>query len=150
MTHRETARWLAERRASHPLAWNVQAVVGSYERARRGRQVGEHEDGFTVTASKTVAVPVERLYDAFVDAVAARALAARRRAARAHRDRAAVGALRLGRRRDPRPRRASPPRARRRAPRRCRTSGSPTAREAERMKAFWRERVAGLKEVLEP
>ena len=46
----------------------MQAVVGSYERARRGRQVGEHEDGFTVTASKTVAVPVERLYAAFVDA----------------------------------------------------------------------------------
>ena len=43
-------------------------MVGSYERARKGRQVGEHEDGFTVTASKTVAVPIERLYAAFVDA----------------------------------------------------------------------------------
>ena len=62
------ARWLAEREGADPLAWNVQAVVGSYERARKGRQVGEHEDGFTVTASKTVAVPVERLYAAFVDA----------------------------------------------------------------------------------
>ena len=45
----------------------MQAIVGSYERARKGRQVGEHEDGFTVTASKTVAVPVERLYAAFVE-----------------------------------------------------------------------------------
>ena len=42
----------------------------SYERARGGRQVGQREDGFTVTASKTVAVPVERLYDAFVDPAA--------------------------------------------------------------------------------
>ena len=43
-------------------------MTGSYERARGGRAVGEHADGFTITASKTVAVPVERLYDAFVDA----------------------------------------------------------------------------------
>ena len=42
-------------------------MVGSYERRAAAAQVGEHEDGFTVTASKTVAVPVERLYEAFVD-----------------------------------------------------------------------------------
>ncbi len=42
----------------------------SYERARGGRLVGQREDGFTVTASKTVAVPVERLYDAFADPAA--------------------------------------------------------------------------------
>ena len=40
----------------------------SYERARGGRAVGERADGFAVTAAKTVAVPVERLYEAFVDA----------------------------------------------------------------------------------
>ena len=39
----------------------------SYERARGRRAVGEHADGFAITASKTVAVSVERLYDAFVD-----------------------------------------------------------------------------------
>jgi hypothetical protein len=49
------------------LAWNAQAVAGSYERARGLRAVGEHPDGFRVTATKTVAVPVDRLYDAFVD-----------------------------------------------------------------------------------
>ena len=67
-THREIARWLAEQQGIHPLAWNAQAIAGSYERARGLRAVGEHEDGFAITASKTVAVPVERLYDAFVDA----------------------------------------------------------------------------------
>ena len=36
MTHRETARWLADREGLHPLAWNVQAVVGGYDKARRG------------------------------------------------------------------------------------------------------------------
>jgi hypothetical protein len=65
--HREIARWVAEQQGAVPLAWNVQAVVGSYERARLGRAVGEHPDGFTITASKTVAVPVEALFDAFVD-----------------------------------------------------------------------------------
>jgi hypothetical protein len=66
-THREMARWVAEQQGTVPLAWNVQAVVGSYERARRGRAIGEHPDGFRVSASKTVAVPVDELYDAFVD-----------------------------------------------------------------------------------
>jgi len=66
-THREIARWVAERQGLEPLAWNVQAVVGSYERARRGRAVGEHPDGFRAGASRTVAVPVERLFDAFVE-----------------------------------------------------------------------------------
>jgi hypothetical protein len=67
-THREIARWLAEQQGLHPLAWNVQAVAGSYERARGLRAVGEKDDGFVVTASRTVAVPVERLYEAFVSA----------------------------------------------------------------------------------
>jgi uncharacterized protein YndB with AHSA1/START domain len=66
-THRETARWVAEQQGIHPLAWNAQAVVGSYERARGLRAVGEHADGFAISASKTVDVPVDRLYDAFVD-----------------------------------------------------------------------------------
>lgn len=66
--HRDTARWVAEQQGIHPLAWNAQAVVGSYELVRGLREVGEHADGFAISASKTVAVPVERLYDAFVDA----------------------------------------------------------------------------------
>jgi uncharacterized protein YndB with AHSA1/START domain len=66
-THREMARWIAEQQGLHPLAWNVQAVVGGYELVRGLRAPGEHADGFAITASKTVAVPVDRLFDAFVD-----------------------------------------------------------------------------------
>jgi uncharacterized protein YndB with AHSA1/START domain len=58
---------VAEQLGVEPLAWGAQAVTGSYERARRGRAVGEHTEGFSVTASKTVAVAGERLYDAFAD-----------------------------------------------------------------------------------
>jgi hypothetical protein len=67
-SHREIARWVAEQQGIEPLAWNAQAIATSYERARGLRAVGEHPEGFTVTVSRTVAVPVERLYEAFVDA----------------------------------------------------------------------------------
>ena len=66
-SHRDIARWVADLLGIAPLAWNAQAITGSYERARRGGAVGQHEDGFTVHASRTVAVPIERLYDAFAD-----------------------------------------------------------------------------------
>jgi hypothetical protein len=66
-SHREIARWVAEQQGIQPLAWNAQAVASSYERARGLRAVGEYPEGFTLTAQRTVRVPVERLYDAFVD-----------------------------------------------------------------------------------
>ena len=47
--------------------WEAQAVTISYERGRGMRAVGQHTDGFRITASKTVDVPAERLFDAFVD-----------------------------------------------------------------------------------
>jgi hypothetical protein len=147
-THRETARWLAEVQDAHPLAWNVQAVVGSYERTRGLRAVGEHADGFAISASKTVAVPIDRLYDAFVDEslrerwlpdgelrerTATKPKSARfdwgDGASRVHvtfaargedRSTAALQHVRLA-----------------------------DAQEADRMKAYWRERVASLKEELE-
>ena len=63
--HREVARWVAE---EHGIdGWGAQAVTVTYERVRGLRAVGEHSDGFSITASKTVAVPVGRLYEAFVD-----------------------------------------------------------------------------------
>jgi hypothetical protein len=147
-THREIARWLAGRQGIHPLAWNAQAIAGSYERTRRGRRVGEHEDGFTVTASKTVAVPVERLYDAFVDP--------------SLRERWLPGG-------ELRERKATKPRSARfdwgedgtrvhvafaakgdaKSTAALQHERLADAAEAERMKAYWRERVAGLKEVLE-
>src|SRR3954454_10482952 len=43
MSHRETARRLAAEQGADLLARNVQAGAGSYERARKGRQVREHE-----------------------------------------------------------------------------------------------------------
>jgi hypothetical protein len=147
-SHRDNARWVAEQQGIHPLAWNAQAVVGSYERARGLRAVGEHADGFTITASKTVAVPVERLYEAFVDeSLRKRWLpdgelrertVTRPRSARfdwgdgttrvsvtfmAKGEAKSTAALLHERLAD--------------------------AEEAERMKTFWRDRVATLKEVVE-
>ena len=48
------------------LGWNAQSITGSYERTRKGREVGQFADGFRATVSKTIAVPVDELYDAFV------------------------------------------------------------------------------------
>jgi uncharacterized protein YndB with AHSA1/START domain len=69
-SHREIARWLAEQMGIHPLAWNAQAITASYELTRGLREVGEKDDGFAISASKTVAVPVERLYEAVVSEAA--------------------------------------------------------------------------------
>jgi uncharacterized protein YndB with AHSA1/START domain len=63
--HTEIARWVAQEHRVN--GWSSQSVTVSYERARGGRALGEHADGFAITASKTVAVPVERLYEAFVN-----------------------------------------------------------------------------------
>ena len=147
-THRETARWVAALLGVDPLAWNAQAVVGSYERARELRAVGEHDDGFAVTASKTVAVPVDRLYDAFVDDSLRRRWlpdgALRERTATKPKSarfdwgdngsRVLVTFLAKGEAKS-----TAALEHRRLA----------DAREAERMKAYWRDRVASLKEVLE-
>jgi hypothetical protein len=65
--HREISRWVADQLGIGPLVWEAQAVTSSYERARGLRAVGETEQGFAVSATRTVAVPVERLYDAVVD-----------------------------------------------------------------------------------
>jgi hypothetical protein len=146
--HREIARWVASVLAIDPLAWNAQAITVSYERARGLRGVGQRSQGFAVTATKTVAVPVDRLYEAFVDeSVRARWLpdgelrertASKPRSARydwgdgasrvtvtflAKGDDKSTAALEHARLAD--------------------------GEEAERMKAFWRDRVAALKEVLE-
>ena len=112
------------------------------------RAVGEHPDGFAVTASKTVAVGVEALYEAFADeARRERWLpdgALRERTALPHRSirydwddgstRVIVGFDAKGE---------------------AKSTASisherlPDADEAQRMKAYWRERVSALKEELE-
>jgi uncharacterized protein YndB with AHSA1/START domain len=147
-THRETARWVAELQGVDPLAWNAQAVVGSYELARGLRVVGEHADGFTVTASKTVAVPVERLFEAFVD----ESLRARWLPDAELRQRAII---------HPRSARFDWGDGDTRVIVTFQAKGGAKsmaalqhvrladAEEAERMKAFWRDRVAAMKDVIE-
>jgi hypothetical protein len=64
-THPEIARWLE---GEHDLAgWWAQTVTVGFERAHGGREVGERPGGFEASASKTVNVPAERLFDAFTD-----------------------------------------------------------------------------------
>ena len=146
--HREIARWVAEQLAIEPLAWNAQAIAWSYERTRGLREAGEREDGFAITAQKTVAIAAERLFDAFVD------------------EDARAGWLPNGRLRE---RTATKPRSAR-----FDWAGGETrvnvvfeskgeakstvsveharlvdAGQAERMKAFWRERLSALKTQLE-
>ena len=148
-THTEIARWVASGTRS-TAGWDAQSVTVSYERARGLRAVGEQrrrvrdhrvEDGRACRSSA--------LFDAFVDEPAARALAARRRAPRAHGDEAEVGPLRLGRRATPAWSSASTRRARRRARSRSSTSGSPTPRRPSGWKRFWRDAPQALKAQLE-
>jgi hypothetical protein len=147
-THREVARWVAAQQGVEPLAWNAQAVAGSYELARGLRAVGEKEDGFAITISKTVAVPVERLFDAFVD----ESLRERWLPDGELRERTAT-----------RPKSArfdwGEGQTRVNVTFLTKSESKSTAAlehrrladadQAERMKAYWRRRVAALKEVLE-
>ncbi|MBA3429916.1 MAG: DUF4287 domain-containing protein [Actinobacteria bacterium] len=63
--YREIADWLM---GEHDVSkWWAQKLIVEYEQARGLRPPGVRPDGtFKVSASKTVAVPVERLFDAFV------------------------------------------------------------------------------------
>jgi len=65
-THTEMARWLREEHGVD--GWYSQSITVGYERARGLRAPGEHADGFAVTATRTIAVPVERLFEVFDDA----------------------------------------------------------------------------------
>jgi hypothetical protein len=66
-THKEIAAWLSEKHGVD--GWSAQSVTVGYERARGMRAPGERPGGgFSATASRTVAVPVARLFDAFTDA----------------------------------------------------------------------------------
>jgi hypothetical protein len=146
LTHAEIARGLAEE--DGVSGWDAQSVTVSYERARGGRALHERPHGFAVTASKTVGVPVERLYDAFVDeSLRARWLpdgelrgrtTTRPKSARFDwadgRTRVVVGFEAKGDEKST----VAVEHAR-----------LADAEEAERMKAFWRGRVTALKELLE-
>jgi hypothetical protein len=64
--HPEIARWLMQ---EHGVGgWWAQGVTVAYEQARGLRAPGQRRDGsWEVTATKTVAVPVDRLSAAFTD-----------------------------------------------------------------------------------
>jgi uncharacterized protein YndB with AHSA1/START domain len=63
--HGEIVAWLVEQGVDN---WWAQTVTVGYERARGLRAPGSGRDGlFTVSVSKTVAAPVERLFAAFTD-----------------------------------------------------------------------------------
>jgi uncharacterized protein YndB with AHSA1/START domain len=142
----DAARWARDEHRQNE--WSSQAIAIGFHRARGLRAVGEGPNGFTVTASKTVGVPVERLYEAFVDvSVRGRWLPGE----------------------DLRERTVLPPRSARfdwrdgatrvnvtfwpkgddRSAAAVQHERLPDGDEAERMKAFWRERVSALKAVLE-
>jgi hypothetical protein len=145
-SHTEIARWISQEQGLD--GWSSQSVTVSYERARAGRALGEHADGFSITASKTVAVPIDRLYESFVNASRRRRwlpdgtlrvrTSIKPRSARFDwgdgTTRVAVGFTSKG------------PGKSQMALEHSRLRN---VKEADRMKAYWRERVATLKEQLE-
>lgn len=145
-SHTEIARWVSQEQGLD--GWSSQSVTVSYERARVGRALGEHADGFSVSASKTVAVPVDRLYESFVSAP---------RRKRWLPD----GKLRVRTSIKPRSARFDWGDGTTRVNVGFTDKGAdksqvaleharlPSAIEADRMKAYWRERVATLKQQLE-
>ena len=145
-THGEIARWLS---AEHGVAgWWAQSVTVEYEKARGMRAPGQRPDGWEVTASKTVGVPVERLYAAFTDDT--------------ERERWLPGAE-LGLRTATAPKSARydwedgstrvvawfEAKGEGRSLISLAHQKLPDADAADEMKAYWRERVAALKELVE-
>jgi uncharacterized protein YndB with AHSA1/START domain len=145
--HPEIARWLA---AEHGVpGWWAQGVTVGYERARGLRSPGQRRGGlFEVNASRTVAVPVDRLYEAFTDpAVRERWLPGAtveiRRAQPAKSVRASWddGSTRLVV--------AFTARGDAKSQVALVHERVPDAGAADKLKAFWRERMAALKQLLE-
>jgi hypothetical protein len=145
-THPEIARWLSDEHGVPP--WWTQSITVGYEQARGMRAPGQHVDGWSVTATKTIGVPVERLFEAFADDdLRERWLPAadlRLRTATAPKSarydwedgstRVMVGFIRVS---DDKSTVA------------IEHARLPDADTADEMKAWWRERVAALKPLLE-
>lgn len=145
--HREIAAWL---QSDHGVpGWYAQTITVGYERARGRRAKHQTTGGFAVGVTRTVRVSAERATDAFTDS-ALRAgwlpdapmrirTATRGRSARFDWDepasRLVVGVEAKG-------------------DAKCQVAVSherlPDAETAERFKGMWRERLAALKELLEP
>jgi uncharacterized protein YndB with AHSA1/START domain len=68
LSHKEIVAVLRER---HGLGgWWQQMVTVGYEQGRKKRDKGQMADGYQVSASKTVAAPLARLYAAWTDEAA--------------------------------------------------------------------------------
>jgi uncharacterized protein YndB with AHSA1/START domain len=144
---RDIADWLT---GEHDLSrWWAQKLIVEYEQARGLRSAGVRPGGtFSATASKTVGVPVERLFEAFANAGLRRLWlpGAKLRARTTERGRSArfdwedggtrVNATFLSK-------------GKAKSQVGVEHTHLPDARSAEKMKAFWRERLARLKELLE-
>jgi uncharacterized protein DUF4287 len=64
--HGEIARWLSEEHSV--TGWWAQSITVGFEQARGIRAPGQGSDGwYSISASKTVNVPAERLFEAFAD-----------------------------------------------------------------------------------
>ncbi len=64
--HGEIARFLTETHKAD--SWWAQSITVGYERAKGLRLKHQQSDGFTISASKTLAVPIDVAFDAFVNA----------------------------------------------------------------------------------
>lgn len=64
-THTEIARWLGETHGTP--GWWAQNLTVAYERARGRRAPHQMSDGFSVSVTRTVAVPPEQALEAFTD-----------------------------------------------------------------------------------
>jgi hypothetical protein len=64
-THPATVTYLANEHAAP--AWWRQTITVGYQRVRGMRRKHQQADGYSVYASRTIGVPVERLFAAFVD-----------------------------------------------------------------------------------
>ena len=145
--YREIASWLT---GTHGISdWWAQKLIVEYEEARGLRPPGSRRDGtFEVGATKSVAVPVSRLFAAFVDAdLRERWLpgaAVRQRTTHPDRSvrfewedgesRVAASFLAIGNGKSQVA---------------VQHERLPDTKSATAMKAFWRERVAALKAMLE-
>ena len=65
MSHREIATYLVQEQGLP--GWWAQSVTVAYERARGRRDVHQTCGGYRASSSKTIDVPLERLYEAWAD-----------------------------------------------------------------------------------
>lgn len=63
--HPQIARFLANEQGA--ADWWSQMITVGYEQARGLRLPGQHADGFAISASRTLAVPLETVYLAWMD-----------------------------------------------------------------------------------